>query len=184
MHVFQFILESVQFFSPQFCSFFQMSNEIQFFPPSFLMQVQFDFVYDREKGRSKTNKGGCNAYIWSSQPTLGNRLLLLHCIAMLRPGAEFKLNCLGLDSIGKGSFGHCPNYLFPLPPIGQKCSWWKRPKKFGQSLTFYRRCPKENKRNLTSITLFKLSAQGGGGPVLHHAAAPMAPSSTFLAASF
>ena len=44
----------------------------------FLMQVQFDFVYDREKGRSKTNKGGCNAYIWNSQPTLGNRLLLLH----------------------------------------------------------------------------------------------------------
>ena len=97
------------------------------------MQVRFDFVYDREKGRSKTNKVGCNAYIWSSQPTLGNRLLLFHhCIAMLRPGAEFELNWLGLDSIGKGSFGHYLNYLFPLPPIDQKCSWWKRPKKFGQ----------------------------------------------------
>ena len=93
----------------------------------FLMQVQFDIVYDREKGRSKTNKGGCNAYIWSSQPTLGNRLLLLHhCIAMLRPGAEFELNCLGLDSIGKGSFGHYPNYLFPLPPYWSKMQLVKK----------------------------------------------------------
>jgi len=43
---------------------------------------------------------------------------------------------------------------------------------------------KQQAANPAQLILHSFPGQGGGGPVLHHAAAPMAPSSTFLAAPF